>query len=68
MGDGDVPAVLDHPGDVAGRLVGRLVLIFYRLMLFVFDQRVAANSDDGQFIAHCLGFSFKSRPLAVIVW
>jgi hypothetical protein len=35
VGDGDVPAVLDHLGDVAGGLVGRVVLVFDRLVLLV---------------------------------
>ena len=38
VGDGDVPAVLDHLGDVARGFIGRIVLVFDRLVGFVFNQ------------------------------
>jgi hypothetical protein len=47
--DGDVPTLFDHIGDVMRRLTGCLVLILNGLMLLVWNQRIAANGDDGPF-------------------
>jgi len=52
VGHGNVPAGLDHLGDVDGRLIGRVVLVFHRLVLLVLDQGVAADGDDGEFLGH----------------
>ena len=54
--DGHVPACLDHVCDVVGGFFCGLVLIFNRLTFLVFDQRVAANSNDGD-----LSFGFFSH-------
>lgn len=37
VGYGHIPAVLDHPGNMARCLVGRLILILDALVLFVLD-------------------------------
>ena len=48
--DGHVPALCDHLGDVDGGLPGSLVLVFHRLVGLVLDQRIAANSDNGELL------------------
>jgi hypothetical protein len=47
MADRDVPPGFDHVGDMVCGFLGRLILILYGLVLRILDQRVAANSDDG---------------------
>ena len=46
VADHDVPAVLDHRGDVPTGLTGRDVLVADRLVLLVLDERVAADRHD----------------------
>ena len=48
VADGDVPAFLDHGDDVMARLLGGDVLVFHGLVLFVLDERVAADRDHGR--------------------
>ena len=46
VADHDVPAVLDHRGDVPAGLTGGDVLVADRLVLLVLDERVAADRHD----------------------
>ena len=50
--DGHIPARFDHIGDVVRRLAQRLVLVFHRDVLGVFDQRIAADGNDSNFFGH----------------
>jgi len=52
VGHGDIPAGLDHAGDVIGSLVGGLVLVLDGLVLLVLNQRIAADGDDSEFFGH----------------
>jgi len=43
MTDRHIPTGFDHIGDVKGCFLGSLILIFNRLVFFIFNQRVTAN-------------------------
>src|SRR5664280_625872 len=62
--DHDVPPLLDHGGDVLGRLVRRDVLVPHGLVHLVLDQRVAADRYDGGPVAH-VGVSSSGQCLLV---
>ena len=61
VSDDDVPAVLDHRGDVPAGLPRRDVLVADRLVLLVPDQRVAADRD------HCTPGGHHAAPNPPIV-
>jgi hypothetical protein len=46
MPDDHIPAGFEHIGDVECRFAGRLILVFHRLVVFIFDQGISADGDD----------------------
>ena len=54
VADHHIPSFFDHFNNMFCGFIRCLVLALNRLVLFVFDQRISANSDNCNFLCHCL--------------
>jgi hypothetical protein len=52
-----VPALLDHRSDMLTGFTGGSILIFDRFMGLIFNQRIASDCNDGNFVIHNTTFN-----------